>query len=37
MVVVLVCRPGLTDLLPSVTEELIQNQSFDWGLMLQVS
>jgi hypothetical protein len=32
MVVVSDCRPGLTDLPPTVTEQLIQNQLFDQGL-----
>jgi hypothetical protein len=32
MVVVSHCRTGLTDLPPTVTEQLIQNQLFDQGL-----
>ena len=35
----LVCRPGLTDLPPPVTEQLIQNQLFDQGVrgILQIT
>ncbi len=35
----LVCRPGLTDLPPTVTEQLIQNQLFDQGVrgILQIT
>src|ERR1700674_521759 len=32
IVVVSRCRPGLTDLPPTVTEQLIQNQLSDWEM-----